>query len=338
MTTTLADALRDSARPVFLFGVVPPKEGTSVEKAMESCAKFAARSAVLASDGFLVYDIQNEAGRTSLERPFPFKQCMNSAQYASFFPAVSGKQCVVYKSVVEDDVKQFDEWMDVACNKYHHSAYNLVGAPSSEVQYKGLKLHAAGLRLQKRKNSSFGCVCIPDRQTSNGDEILNMLKKAEFGADWFTTQGIFSAAPVSKLLNEYGDLCRERGLVPKKVVLTFAPCGRPKTMAFMKWLGMRVPEEKERRIFEAEVPVQESLVLLGEILTNILLQTSNSGVPIGLSVESLSIFKDEIDAARDLFQQQQVSSILLFHSILFNFVPFYSFTFDYFPLYSISLY
>ena len=87
-------------------------------------------------------------------------------------------------------------------------------------------------------------------------------------------------------------------------------------MAFMKWLGMRVPEEKERRIFEAEVPVQESLVLLGEILTNILLQTSNSGVPIGLSVESLSIFKDEIDAARDLFQQQHVRYILLLYSII----------------------
>ena len=276
-TETLQDALKDSARPVFLFGCVPPREGTTVEKAKESCAKFAARSAVLACDGFLVYDIQDEAGRTSVERPFPFKKCMNAAEYASFFPAVSGKQCVVYKSVVEDGAEAFEEWMDIAVNKYHHNAFNLVGAPSSKVVYKGLKLHEAGKRMQSRLSCSFGCVCIPERHTSKGDENMNMIRKTEFGAEWFVTQGIFSAAPVAKLLNEYGDLCRERGLVPKKVILTFAPCGRPKTMAFIKWLGMYVPEEKEKRILAAEVPVKESVILLREILLNILSQTGNSG-------------------------------------------------------------
>ena len=69
----LSDVLRDSSRPVFLFGLVPPREGTSIEKARETCAKFAARSAVLATDGFIVYDIQDEDGRTTLERPFPFR-------------------------------------------------------------------------------------------------------------------------------------------------------------------------------------------------------------------------------------------------------------------------
>jgi hypothetical protein len=49
----LADVLRDSSRPVFLFGTVPPREGTTIEKAKETCAKFAARSVVLATDGFI---------------------------------------------------------------------------------------------------------------------------------------------------------------------------------------------------------------------------------------------------------------------------------------------
>ena len=310
---TLADSLRDSARPVFLFGMFPPREDTTVEKAKASCAKFAARSAVLATDGFLVYDIQDEAVRTTFERPFPLKKCMDAAQYASFFPAACGKECVVYKSVVEAGIEEFDEWLDAACDKYHHSAFNLVGAPSSKVQYKGLKLHEAGRKMQSKKNCSFGCVCIPERHTSKGNEDINMLRKSEFGAEWFITQGIFSAAPVSRLLNEYGDACRQRGLTPKKVVLTFAPCGRPKTMAFIKWLGMYVPEEKEKRILEAEVPVRESVKLLREILLNILEQTSTCGVPIGINVESLSIYRDEIDAAHDLFQLLQVRNLLSLH-------------------------
>lgn len=70
---TLVDVLRDQSRPVFLFGAVPPKVGTTIEKVKEICAKFVARGSVLATDGFIIYDIQNEMGRTSVERPFPFR-------------------------------------------------------------------------------------------------------------------------------------------------------------------------------------------------------------------------------------------------------------------------
>jgi hypothetical protein len=303
---TLSDVLRDCSRPVFLFGTVPPREGTTIEKAKEQLAKFAARSAVLATDGFIVYDIQDEAGRTTVERPFPFRQCIDASLYASFFPAVTAKQCVVYKSVCEAGTGDFEKWLDLACEKYSHNTFNIVGAPTSKIRYTGLKLHEAGGIMKNRANCSFGCVCIPERHTSKGNENINMLRKTEFGAEWFITQGVFSAAPVAKLLNEYGDICREQNVVPKKVILTFAPCGRPKTMAFIKWLGMYVPLEKEKRIFDAENPVRESVSLLQEILMNILEATSNSGVPIGINVESLSIFKDEIDAAHDLFQLLQV--------------------------------
>ena len=314
---------------------------------------------MLATDGFIVYDIQDEAGRTTTERPFPFRKTMDPAQYASYFPPVSGKQCVVYKSVVESGADSFEEWIDTACDKYMHNAFNLVGAPSSKMNYGGLKLAEAGALLRKRGGCAYGCVAIPERHTKKGNEDENMVSKVEFGAEWFITQGVFAAGPISKLLNEYGDLCRKRGLVPRKVILTFAPCGRPKTMTFIKWLGMYVPEEAEKRIFSAESPglsppinkrssthpinntintpyqhalvnttlltldihpyqhehthtlskspVRESVALLRELLLAVLEGTHNSGVPIGINVESLSIFKDEIDAAHDLFQLLQAT-------------------------------
>jgi hypothetical protein len=108
------------------------------------------------------------------------------------------------------------------------------------------------------------------------------------------------------LLNDYGDLCKEKGVVPKKIILTFAPCGRPKTMQFIKWLGMHVPEEVESRMLGAEQPVKESIKILCELLVTILEQTKGTGVPLGINVESLSIFKEEIDAAHELFQKLQV--------------------------------
>ena len=53
--------------------------------------------------------------------------------------------------------------------------------------------------------------------------------------------------------------------------------------------------------------VKESVALLRELLLAVLEGTHNSGVPIGINVESLSIFKDEIDAAHDLFQLLQAT-------------------------------
>lgn len=45
--------------------------------------------------------------------------------------------------------------------------------------------------------------------------------------------------------------------------------------------------------------------LLCDCLRRILLDTASSRVPLGVSVESVSIFREEIDAAHDLFTQLQ---------------------------------
>jgi hypothetical protein len=302
----LVDALLDDLRPVFLFGSTPPKEGTDVGKSRASCAKFAARSAVLATDGFVVYDIQDECSRTEIERPFPFRKTIDPSLYASFFPAVSGKQCIIYKSTVNSSRVQFEDWLNVAVDRYGQEAFNLVGAASSKDMSLGLSLEDAARIVTAKGGCKFGCVCIPERQTLKGNEHLNMIRKMNYGAEWFITQGIFASDPLIKLVNVYGNECRSRGLKPKKVILTFAPCGRPKTMAFVKWLGMCVPEAVEAQIFASENPVSESVMLLCELFTQIIAATRDSGVPFGVNVESLSIFKEEIDAAHELFQRLQV--------------------------------
>lgn len=306
---TLLESLRDPSRPVFLFGCTPPREGTSAEKARETCEKFTSRSAVLATDGFIVYDIQDESGRTGVERPFPFRKTIDSAEYAAYFRELSGKECVVYKCVVDDSPEKYLEWLDSSCRKYGHSAFNLVGAASSDHSYTGVTLHQAADMTRSRSGCGFGCVCIPERHTAKGNENHNMVRKIEFGAEWFITQGIFCTEAIIQLIHEYGDLCREKGITPKKLILTFAPCGRAKTMQFIKWLGMHVPEEVEQRIFapnEHSCPVRESIQLHKENLIRILTETKRSGVPLGVNVESLSIYREEIDAAHDLFQILQV--------------------------------
>jgi hypothetical protein len=263
----------------------------------------------LATDGFVVYSLVDESVRTSLPRPFPFRATMDAALFASFFFSVSGKRCVVYKPVSEGNTDSFDAWLASSVERHGHTAFTLVGAPSSAVGGGGLTLLGALGRAAAQPSSSigFGCVAIAERHTSKGNEHENMLRKGEAGASWFITQGIFDAAAVIRLLVEYGELCRAKRVAPRKVVLTFAPVGRQKTLSFIKWLGMSVPEDLEARIFASPNPVQESIAALVEVLQKILLGTAGSGVPLGLNVESVSIVKEEIDGAHTLFQTLQAT-------------------------------
>ena len=123
--------------------------------------------------------------------------------------------------------------------------------------------------------------------------------------DRFISQAIYDPEPMIKLLKEYGELCKKRKIAPKRVVLTFAPCGREKTMRFIKWLGVTVPEDVEKEILEAENKVGKSVDLLCGMCKRILEETKGCGVPLGVSVESVSIFKNEIDAAHELFRRTQ---------------------------------
>jgi len=305
----LIESLTDTSRPTFLFGSTPPREGTSEEKARVSCAKFVARSATLATDGYIVYDIQEEKGRTESERPFPFRKTLDPSWYASLFHEHSAKHCIVYKSVVEDSMDNLNCWIDKAIQTHGHRAFNLVGAPTSKREYKGPTIQEAMDHVKSRNDCFFGCVSIPERHTKKGNEQHNMMKKINSGAQWFITQGIFDATAVIQLLHDYGAVCKEQGKVPRKVCLTFAPCGRVKTMTFIKWLGMNVPEAVHDRIMNAENPVEESIKVSVELLQYILEQTASCGVPIGISVESLSIFKEEIDAAHIMFTKLQATML-----------------------------
>jgi len=102
-----------------------------------------------------------------------------------------------------------------------------------------------------------------------------MMRKQNYGSKFFCTQGIFDSAPIIKLINDYNALCKSLDVQPRKIILTFAPCGREKTMQFIKWLGMHVPVEVEERIFDAKTkglgegerdfgPVRESCKILEE--------------------------------------------------------------------------
>jgi hypothetical protein len=349
----LVGALCDPLRPTFLFGCTPPRYGTSQEEGERIARLFVDRSRVLATDGFIVYDVQDEGSRTDQERPFAFRKLMDPSWFASVLTRLSGKECVVYKAATCcESPAAFSQWVDECAEAHGHSAINVVGAPSSSYVSNGPSVRAAAKIVRDGKRVRFGCVAIAERHTKKACEHSIMLKKASWGAEWFITQGIFDAAPMVALLNDYAALCAAEGVAPKKVILTFTPCGRKKTMQFVKWLGMNVPSAIEARIFapppaaaaaaadsapapaavsagagaEAAAPPQPAkkkkkkapkIKTAVEISCDVMCENlraildgvrgqAGAAVPLGINVESVSGYRDEIDATHVLFRDLQV--------------------------------
>ena len=159
-----------------------------------------------------------------------------------------------------------------------------------------------------------GCVTIAERHLKKGTEHLNILRKTGYGAKWFISQAVYDAEATIRLLHDYAAECRRRNVAPVKMLLTFTPVGRPKTLQFVRWLGINIPEDVEERIMAKanlsesktkEAAVLESINVCCETLRQILEQAGHCGVPLGLTVESVSGFREEIDGCFELFRRLQ---------------------------------
>ena len=287
--------LPDPGRTVLLYGTTPPRLGTAPESVAAAAEKLAARLDGLPLDGVVLYDIQDETGRTQAARPFPFVGTVDPREYAKFFKLPS----IVYKALGMLDEPQWRAWLEQA-RKQDVGFLSIVGRPAAGVRYP-LALSRA-IRIAADSGSFVvGGVVIAERHDAERSEAARLLAKSLQGCGYFISQTVYHAAPTQRLLGDYLRDCRGAGTAPTRVILTFAPCGREKTLAFMRWLGVNVPPETERAILDAANPLAKSIEICRDNLRRILDGAYASQIPLGVNVESVSINRDEIDASIDLF-------------------------------------
>ena len=304
------DAPSDSSSfpilPACTAGLTPPWRTQSPRSSARRRGEFVERAAPLSPPtGSSCTTSRRRRAAPPSPRPFPFRKLDDPSHFAKVLRDVSGKESVVYKCVAESDPGGFDAWLNRAIDDFGVNAYNLVGGASSANQYSGPTIPDVAAKLNERAQCAHGGVTIAERHIKKGNEHETLVKKSELGMQWFISQAIYDPKPMIKLLKEYSQLCKKKKIAPRRVILTFAPCGREKTMRFIKWLGVTVPEEVEKEILEAENKVGKSVDLLCGMCKRILEETKGCGVPLGISVESVSIFKNEIDAAHELFRRTQ---------------------------------
>jgi len=284
-----------------LYGTTPPRLGTPPGEVEVAADKLAARLKGLPLDAVVVYDIQDETGRTELPRPFPFVRTIDPRAYSRLLVERCSRPAITYKSLGRLDEAAWNAWLDESARDYGVRFVSVVGRPTSGVRYPLGLSRAIRIAAGHAAGFTVGGVAIAERHGLERSEAARLLAKGIEGCAYFISQTVYHAPPTERLLRDYLRDCRGAGIEPRRVILTFAPCGRDKTLAFIRWLGVKVAPHTERAILGAANPLAKSIEICRDNLRRILDQPYREHIPLGVNVESVSINRDEIDASIELF-------------------------------------
>jgi hypothetical protein len=301
--STLFEKLDDGRAGIRLYGIAPPKLASTAERLRDIAAEQVDRLRLLAPDGLVVYDIQDEPGRGGQERPFPFLPTVDPEVYARGALAELAIPKIVYRCVGAQPREAFSSWIDGVRSMAGRHISVFVGAPRGRSHHPGLPLAEAYALARAASNLVLGGIAIAERHVAKEDEHHRMLAKQDHGCRFFITQSVYDAGSTKSLLSDYALSLRTSGRSPIPVVLTFSPCGSVRTLEFMKWLGISFPRWLENELRHSADTLERSVDLCERVFTDVQDYAREKRLPIGINVESVSIRKSEIDASVELYRR-----------------------------------
>jgi hypothetical protein len=300
---TLFEKIDRGLGGIRLYGIAPPKLASTPELLREIAAQQVARLRQLAPDGLVVYDIQDEPGRSGQTRPFPFLPTVDPEVYAYEALAELTIPKIAYRCVGALSRDAFSGWIDTVRAGARRRLSVLVGAASTGSSRPGLLLSEAYALAAAAPNLVLGGIAIAERHVAKEDEHQRMLAKQDRGCRFFITQSVYNASSTRSLLSDYALELQACGRSPAPVVLTFSPCGSVRTLDFMKWLGISFPRWLENELRHSSDTLERSIDLCETVFADVLDYAREKRLPIGINVESVSIRKSEIEASVELYRR-----------------------------------
>jgi hypothetical protein len=300
---SLFEKLDRGSGDIRLYGIAPPKLASDPERLREIATQQVERVRVLAPDGLVVYDIQDEPGPSGEPRPFPFLPTVEPEAYAYDALAELAIPKIVYRCVGARPREVFSSWLETVRAAASPRLGVFVGAPRGRSRGAGLSLVDAYALARTAPSLVVGGIAIAERHVTKQDEHERMLDKQDRGCRFFITQSVYDAASTKSLLSDYALLLQARGRSPVPVVLTFSPCGSVRTLEFMKWLGISFPRWLENELRHSADTLERSIDLCAGVFADVQAYAREKHLPIGINVESVSIRKSEIDASVELYRR-----------------------------------
>jgi hypothetical protein len=297
----LSERLLAPGGAVRLFATTPPPAHLPATALSEAAAEFAGTARRVSPDGLVVYDLQDERARNSAPRPYPFVPRRDAPEYARALARASDLEAICFKAIGDMDEGQWYRWL----NRRAEDGNRLlvpVGRPASAAPRGAMNiLRSIALVAEHSAGFTPGSVVIAERGGPDNGELRRMLARQAAGCAWFISQTVYDAPRTVSLLKLYVRECHKRGIPPRRVVLSFAPCGGPRTLAFMEWLGIAVPAGIRGLLANSATPLSDSIRVCTYSLRRVLEAVED--VPLGFCVESLSSNRAQLEASLDLFAE-----------------------------------
>jgi hypothetical protein len=295
------DKIKAGASGILTYGITPPKADTPQEKVAQIAEKTIARILPLDIDALVVYDVQDEAARTAEERPFPFLTAMDPCGFARNYLQKLAIPKIIYRPAGKFSQDELNLWLD---ELQQHQFYPVfVGLPSPNHPVKTSLPEAYQLWKKHEQVSALGAVTIPERHAVLQDEDKRILDKAINGVSYFVSQCVFNVDYAKKVVDDVCLTFQKYKLTAPTIIFTLTACGSAKTLHFMEWLGIHIPEDLKTELLQSENMLQKSVRVCLDIAEELTAYCAQRCVPFGFNIESVAIRKDEIEASISMVNQ-----------------------------------
>ncbi|MFT7109007.1 MAG: hypothetical protein ACI843_000664 [Psychrobacter glaciei] len=292
------EKIKNRQSNIIVYGITPPKNSTDVAKVTEISAKQVARLKDLDLDGLVLYDIQDEASRTSVDRPFPYMATLDAFDYAQDHLSELNMTKIIYRAAGKYSEQQLTDFLNKTDQQKHATVF--VGAASKGQQVTLSMRQAYVLKKQVNPELLIGGVTIPERHQAKGDEHIRVFDKIKQGCDFFVSQGVYDVNASKNFLSDYYYYGQKHGIPLVPILFTLTPCGSPKTLEFMKWLGISIPKWLENELINSHDILKQSIDYSEQAYLELKAFADEKNIPIGCNIESVATRKVEIDASIDL--------------------------------------
>jgi 5,10-methylenetetrahydrofolate reductase len=299
--------IRKRESGVLLYGITPPKAQTPPERVSEIAEKTLNTLCALDIDALIVYDVQDESARTAEERPFPFTRALDPFDYARQHLQRLTVPKIIYRPAGKFTTQELSQWLQGL--KAHGFFPIFVGLPSPDYVVKtSLKDAYEIWRTHHEQDSVIGAITIPERHAVLKDEDVRILDKVNSGVSYFISQCIFNVEYTKKILEDLVRACEKTKQEIPTIIFTLTICGSAKTLNFMEWLGIHIPDDIKEELKASTSPVTRSVEIATAIAKDLIQYCQEHSIPFGFNIESVAIRKEEIDASVELLNT--VSALL----------------------------
>lgn len=300
MNKALREKILDPNCPTILYELIPPMGESTPEKieAHARCAVELITSTPFRIDAINIPELHDEKRNGQFKQEQPHSVKLDPRVFAKLLRDISHDylEIIVNRCSVYADWPTQQLWLQETSRRYEINNLIIVGGESSKIAYPGPSVIEMGQYLKTYSiNGSFfwGGITIPTRRRTEAakDEPYRLIEKALNGFEFFTSQVLYEANSIQRLLKDYYILCQQRSVAPKRIFLSFAPISTHNDLDFLRWLGVEIPSAVEIALCKADIGMGwRSVKIVKTILQDILVfvQKEQIKVPLGLNIEHIT--------------------------------------------------